>query len=220
MTLKLIEQNLFFLIADKPAGLSVHNASEHGEDLISILSKQVGQTVYPIHRLDLETSGLITLALNSDTAKQLNETFQTNLTEKKYQCIVKRPLPLSPDWLIWNTPLTDKAEGRKHPQGSNSSDRKSCITKYKVLQSNSYFSLLDCHILTGRQHQIRKHTALAKCPIVGDERYGDPKYNQKIFSLYAVKRMFLHSYYLKFIWKNQTWQFTLPVPLEFNKLLD
>jgi tRNA pseudouridine65 synthase len=218
MQIKLIEQNPYFLIAEKPSGLSVHNASEHGNDLITLLHNQIGQLVYPVHRLDLETSGLIILALNGNTAKDLCEIFSNNKIEKKYQCIVKRPLPINSDWSLWTYPLTDKSEGRKNPQGK-SSDRKPCTTKYKVLQANSYFSLLDCRILTGRQHQIRKHAALFKSPIVGDNRYGDPKYNQKISSLYKEDRMFLHSYYLKFEWKNQSLEFISEIPAEFHKLL-
>lgn len=217
MNINLIEQNKFFLVAEKPAGLSVHNASEHGDDLITLLKSQIGQTVYPIHRLDRETSGLITLALSSEIAKQLNVIFSSNKIEKKYQCIVKHPMPVSNEWQQWNLPLSDKAEGRKNPQGV-ANDRKSCLTKYKVLRTNNYFSLLDCNILTGRQHQIRKHSALAKSPIVGDERYGDPKYNHKIFTIYGVQRLFLHSYNLKFEWNNKDWQFSLPAPPEFSKL--
>lgn len=219
MNINLIEQNQFFIVVDKPAGLSVHNATEHGEDLISILAKQMGQIVYPVHRLDRETSGLMTLALNPETAKQLNEVFNSRTIEKNYQCIVKRSLPVQPDWLVWDQPLTDKAEGRKNPQGI-SSDRKICLTKYKVLQTTSYFSLLDCRILTGRQHQIRKHAALAKSGIVGDDRYGDPKYNAKIFSIYGINRMCLHSYSLNFEWQDKKWKFTLQTPNEFDKLLN
>jgi tRNA pseudouridine65 synthase len=218
MNINLVEINSFFLVAEKPEGLSVHNASEHGEDLVSLLKLQLGKPVFPIHRLDLETSGLITLALNTETAKALSEVFISREIEKKYLCIIKRPLPVSPDWLSWDMPLTDKAEGRKNPQGA-SIYRKPCLTKYKVLNANSYFSLVDCSILTGRQHQIRKHAALAKSPIVGDDRYGELKYNKKISEIYRVSRLFLHSYYLKFQWKGRSWQFSSNIPPEFDNLL-
>ena len=99
--------------------------------------------------------------------------------------------------LTWDLPLSDKAEGRKNPQGK-ASDRKNCITHVQVVRTNQYFTEVLCEIKTGRQHQIRKHAALAKHAILGDTRYNDDSYNEKMGKMYKTSRMFLHAEELKF----------------------
>ena len=67
-----------------------------------------------------------------------------------------------------------------------------------MIQKNKFLTEVDAIIRTGRQHQIRKHAALARHPVVGDKRYNDSAYNEKIFAMYNVKRMFLHARKLEF----------------------
>ncbi|MCC6137591.1 MAG: RNA pseudouridine synthase, partial [Bdellovibrionaceae bacterium] len=92
---------------------------------------------------------------------------------------------------VWDQPLTDKAEGRTNPQGIPKS-RVACETRYKTVTANTYFTHCEFQLITGRQHQIRKHTALVKHALVGDPRYNDPKYNKKIAEIYKHTRMLLH----------------------------
>ena len=84
---------------------------------------------------------------------------------------------------------------------------------------NDYFAASLLKLETGRIHQIRKHLALIKRPIVGDPRYSLRKSNQRVFKLYSEERMFLHSYKMSFAWNNQKYEIESPVPANFLKLM-
>ncbi len=187
--IQVLLQDKDWLVVDKPCGLSVHN-NEDPENLIQKLSAQCGiKDLLPVHRLDKETSGVQIFALHKKSAQKLSQEFQENRVNKIYRGLVKGAFKMKTG--LWNKPLTDKAEGRRSPQGL-SRNRVPCQTEYKVIKESAHLSLCEFRIITGRQHQIRKHAALAKHPLVGDSRYGSQTLNQKIKELYGVSRMFLH----------------------------
>ncbi len=187
--LEILFQSPDFLAIDKPVGVSVHN-NEDVENLLSILDRQLGLgKLFPVHRLDKETSGVQLFALNEVTARTLADAFQTRSVKKTYVGVLRGHLKQAQG--LWSHALSDKAEGRKTPAGLGK-DRVACETGFKVLKQSQYFSLCEFDLRTGRQHQIRKHAALANHALVGDPRYGDPKYNKKIAGLYKQERMYLH----------------------------
>jgi RluA family pseudouridine synthase len=213
-SLKILAETETWLVLDKPAGLSVHNESPN---VLTLLKERDPKFEYHLaHRLDQETSGVLLVAKNAKTAGILSEALQGSSTEKRYVAILRGALKTpNADW-AWD--LSDKAEGRKNPQGL-AKDRKNCRTLITVLKSNAYFSLVECEILTGRQHQIRKHAALAKHPLVGDGRYNDPKYNQRMAETYGSPRMFLHARELRILIDGTDHVFEAPLPPEFAALL-
>jgi tRNA pseudouridine65 synthase len=177
-----------WLAVDKPYGLSVHN-KEDSTNLLQVLEQQFsGRRFYPVHRLDKETSGIQLLAKSEKAASDLAQQFQNHQVKKIYQGIVAGTLPAQGSW---NEALSDKAEGWKNPAGL-AVDRVACETRFRSLRNSKYFTWLEFKLLTGRQHQIRKHCALAGRALIGDPRYGNPKYNQKISELYGFHRMALH----------------------------
>lgn len=206
-----------WLVVNKPAGISVHNDNE---DLRTILKRQLSlgsfQDIYPVHRLDKETSGLIVIATDSETAAFLATQFQQHEVKKNYTAVLRGSLAKGSEWTEWNAPVSDKSEGRKNPQGL-ARDRVEARTLYRVLESNKFLSLVEFKLLTGRQHQIRKHSALARHAIVGDARYGDPKYNAKISQRYQTTRMFLHASALELSFEEQSHRFEAPLPEEFRE---
>lgn len=218
LTLPILEKSQTWVLIDKPAGVSVHNDTD---DVRSLLSQQLPkgsfQDIYPVHRLDKETSGLLLVALNSTTARELAEQFQSRQTEKYYLAVLRGSIPITSDWQTWSYPISDKAEGRKNPQGL-SKDRVEAQTLYRVREANKFFSLVEVKILTGRQHQIRKHSALAKHAIVGDSRYNDPKYNERMTQIYKTDRMFLHAWRLEIKIEGLPKSFEAPLPTEFSNL--
>jgi len=221
-SLPLIAQDSSWIIINKPAGVSVHNApSDSGQDVIQILKKQLKAgtftDIHPVHRLDKETSGLLLIALNGKAAKELAEQFQERSCEKTYFAVLRGSMPVSEKWQSWSMPISDKSEGRKNPQGL-SKDRVEARTDFKVVKSSKYFSLIEVKLLTGRQHQIRKHSAIAKHNIIGDGRYGDPKHNERMAKIYGTDRMFLHAARLKIRVDGQERLFEAPLPEEFEKL--
>lgn len=192
--IEILFQNQDFLAVAKDSGVSVHN-NEDGQSLLDILEKQLataqggGLKLFPVHRLDKETSGVQVFALSTEAAAKVAHEFQTQRVRKIYIGVLRGQL--KPQEGVWDRPLTDKGEGRKNPEGS-ARERVSCVTQFRVLKSSSYFSLCEFDLMTGRQHQIRKHAALTNHPLVGDPRYGEPKYNEKIKNLYKFSRMVLH----------------------------
>jgi tRNA pseudouridine65 synthase len=214
-----IQQSAKWIVINKPVGISVHNETQ---DVRGVLKKQLRpgsfDDIYPVHRLDKETSGVLMVALEAETASEFAEKFQNRQTEKTYYAILRGALPVNEKWQEWNFPISDKAEGRKNPQGLLK-DRVAAKTQYRVLKSNKYFSLVEVNLLTGRQHQIRKHAALAGNPIVGDSRYNDGKYNEKMAELYNNDRMYLHASKLNFQIAGKVQTFETGLPTEFKALL-
>ncbi len=187
----LVEQPEWIAV-NKPAGLSVHN-EEDATNLLQALKSQLGTaSLYPVHRLDKETSGIQILALTDQAASDLAKQFQERSVSKFYEGVCAGKLAATGSW---TDPLSDKAEGAKNPAGLVA-DRKACETDFKLLKQSEYFSWVQFQIHTGRQHQIRKHCALHGRALIGDPRYGNPKYNQKISDIYHFRRMALHSSHL------------------------
>ncbi len=195
----ILYQDSDLLAVDKPAGISVHN-NEDPQNLLKLLQKQVpASKLYPVHRLDKETSGVQLLALNESAAKNLASEFEKRAVDKIYSGVLRGELKQNSG--LWNQALTDKAEGRKNPAGA-SRERISCETQFTVLNANKFFSMCQFELITGRQHQIRKHSALINHSLVGDARYGDPRYNKKMADLYKTDRMFLHCHRIQILGQN------------------
>lgn len=215
--LPILYSSKYWGIVDKPAGVSCHN--EPGKDLQSQLELQFHCDVHLVHRLDRETSGILVYALSAEMVPELQKALADSRSKKIYRALLRGKLPMEISATqAWSWPLTDKAEGRKNPHGE-SAQRKVCLTHVQLLAQNQYFSFVECEIETGRQHQIRKHAAIAKHAIVGDTRYGDAGFNAKISNLYKTDRLFLHSYKLVLFQGNNEIVVESPLPAEFNQLL-
>lgn len=211
--IRVLQQTAHWVAVDKDAGLSVHN-NEDPKNLILILEKQLRvPKLFPVHRLDKETSGVQILALNETAARSLAEEFQDRSVKKTYVGILRGNLS-APEG-VWKQALSDKAEGRKNPAGL-SKDRVPCETRYRTLNANKFFTLCEFDLITGRQHQIRKHTALTNHHLVGDPRYGDAGYNKKMAGFYETDRMFLHCARVEIAGTT----LETPVPPEFARLFE
>ena len=118
----------------------------------------------------------------------------------------------------WTKPLSSKAEGRKNPAGKLK-DQVPAHTHFELLAQTPWLSLLRCRLLTGRQHQVRKHCSLAGCHIVGDTRYGSLKHAEMISRRYRVDSLALHAYRLSVSDQGHVHTFQVPPPkawLEFG----
>lgn len=174
-----------WLAVDKPSGWTVHNLP--GRDLCSILgqelekndplSREIGYEpavgVHPVHRLDRETSGVILLAWDKRTLRELSSEMRSDSTRKQYAAILHGRLPAladSEEWIIWSWPLTPSAGGRSRPAGKGK--KSPSLTRVRVLRHTDRYTLAACELATGRTHQIRRHAKLAGHAVVGDDRYG------------------------------------------------
>lgn len=201
-----------FLILNKPSGMSVHNEKPSLADELAAAGRA---KLHFVNRLDRDTSGLVVATADAGKVAALTAALQAG--RKTYRAIVKSTNTPPTEW-VWNHPLTDKAEGRRDPYGKTS-DRIPAETQVRLAQHNDWFWDLEIQLVTGRQHQIRKHAAGANLPLVGDPRYGREALNRKVAETYGFSRMMLHAWRLEFQWNNQTVIFEAPLPVEFAQLV-
>jgi len=191
-SLNIIYQDNNIIAINKPAGLlSVGTSRENNQHALALLRKQLSKKnerlqLYPVHRLDRDTSGVLLFA----TSKELRETVMGNWkrSKKVYLAIVEG-VPKSKNGTI-NQPLRlDEEEYKvhvgKHPNA------KEAITHYKTLEQKNSKSLLEVTIETGRQHQIRAHLSWLGTSVVNDERYGK-KVEGKRMGLHAKSLSIIH----------------------------
>lgn len=178
------------VIANKPSGLlSVPGRGpEKQECLLSHL-----QVAYPeikiVHRLDMDTSGLMVLALNADVHRELSRQFQERETSKTYQAICAG-MPSVPQGTI-NLPM--RCDWDRRPlQMIDFKQGKSAQTHWKILQQSSDQFLVELTPITGRSHQLRLHMKSLGHPILGDNLYADD------ITLNMSSRLFLHATNLSF----------------------
>lgn len=202
-----------FWLLNKAPGVSVHNEAP---SLAQLLSSQ-GQFHF-VNRLDRETSGLVLATQKPEMVKTLSEQMSH---QKIYRGIVSRPRNWEKsnpgDSWVWQDPITDTSEGRKNPAGLKA-QRVKAETRVTVVASQPYYLDLEFHLITGRQHQIRKHCALHQMPLVNDHRYGRETLNKKAFEVYQVSRMMLHAWKLK-LTLSEVLSFEAPLPAEFAQLM-
>ena len=223
-----------WLAVDKPSGMSVHNDPEGKLDALSVVLdlieknqdlqlavKWEGARFPPaaVHRLDRDTSGVLLFATTKAAASELQQAFENRLTKKIYRALLRGKIdsPIGTE-ISWTFPLSDRAEGRSSPQG-NPRDRVECETRLQVLRTTDHLSEIEADLLTGRQHQIRRHAVLAKHAVVGDRRYGDPKYLKAIENRFGFSRLMLHARKLELPYQKKTIRIESPVPNEFELMM-
>ena len=150
-------------------------------DKIILESTPALQRLFRVHRIDRDTSGLVVFAKNNNSHSKLSRIFENHDIQKRYILIVHgRPLwkeeecslPLVPDGNKKHATIVDKYRGKKS------------LTKFSVLCSAGFFSVLEAFPETGRTHQIRVHAAALGFPVVCDSLYG----NNKPVKLSSFKR--------------------------------
>jgi 23S rRNA pseudouridine955/2504/2580 synthase len=201
---------------NKPAGLAVQGGSKIKyslDDLCEYLKFDTDQKPRLVHRLDKETSGVIILARNVNTASNLGELFKLKRISKTYFAIVKgmpNPLkgkidiPLNKEW----------SSGMERMQPNDAG--KDAITHYEVIDhSRGEFSLVTLKISTGRTHQIRAHLSILGCPILFDKKYGNEQ--TKLETL--QEQLYLHACEIALKYNNKDYKIIAPLPEYFNEAL-
>ncbi len=162
-----------FLVINKPAGLaSVHDGMRPGEsDVVTMLKERLG-AIIPVHRLDLETSGVMLLSRNPAAHAALSQQFESREVEKTYHAIVVGTVRW--DERTIDSPLLPNGD-RRHRTIVDPVDGKPSLTIAKVIERVRGFALVEAHPKTGRTHQIRAHLASVGAHIACDALYGDGK---------------------------------------------
>jgi 23S rRNA pseudouridine1911/1915/1917 synthase len=180
-----------------------------------------------VHRLDKDTSGILVVAKNNNVHINLAEQFKEHTISRRYKAIV------------WGTPDNQSIEGyiernrknRKKMSLNNKGFGKYSKTDIKLEKTFGIASLVDCHLHTGRTHQIRLHLTSKNSPIIGDKIYGKSKINQfgkdkntfnKFMILKNFERQALHAYHLGFDHPTlkKRMDFDIEIPEDFKNLIE
>ncbi|WP_232305514.1 pseudouridine synthase [Gilvimarinus polysaccharolyticus] len=199
--LSILYRDEHLIAINKPSGLLVHRSPIDRHETrfaIQLLRDQIGQRVYPVHRLDKPTSGILLFALNSDTARAVNESWQAGNVSKHYvalvrgyfdtPCLVDHPLRYQPD-------KHGDAPGSSQPLQSAQTmfnplariELPEAVDRYPT----SRYSLVHCRPITGRKHQLRRHLKHLHHPIIGDPKYGKSVHNHFFADRFGANRLLL-----------------------------
>lgn len=206
---------------NKPSGILVHRTkiSEDTVFVVQLLRNQIGQRVWPLHRLDRGTSGVLVLAKDSEMAGLLSEQFREKSLEKRYYAIVRGFMEASG---VIDSPLVHPIS--KLPQEA--------LTRYTRLSQTELpmpigryetarYSLMDIALETGRTHQIRRHFSHIRHPVIGDKKKGDCKHNKYFETELGISRMLLHAHRFVFTHPLREERISINAPLgaDFEKAL-
>ena len=205
---RILENNDDFIVIDKSPGVPVQGGTKSKKNLIDILASSEffkDTKPFPVHRLDKETSGIMIISKNHNSARLLTTLFRLRKIHKTYLAVC-------------HGHISKKKGELKNELITYENDRKKvekAITYYKVLSETDSTSFLELKPVTGRKHQLRKQLALIDNPIVGDKKY--ILSNKKIKS---DKDLMLHAYSLKFYINNKKFFYKASPPAAFNKYLN
>ncbi len=204
--LDIVYEDENILLADKKPGILCHSAGTWDYNtLIAHIQAYLAQkgewdprkensfTPALCNRIDRNTGGIVIAAKNAESLRILNEKIRDREIEKYYLCVVQgRPKPS--EGRLENFLFKDASKNQVYIKKKNEPGAKTAITEYRVLRSAGGLSLIECHLLTGRTHQIRAQMAYAGHPLLGDGKYGTEKLNRS----YGEKGQALYSYRLAF----------------------
>ncbi len=170
MTDILYKDKSIIVCVKQPGELS--QAGKSGErSLLSTLETEHGTPVFPVHRLDRETGGVMVYARTKTAAAALSEAVARHEMEKEYVCIV-RGAPEPEEGELRDLLLHDKQRNKVFVVDRVRGGVKEAILTYRVLQRNGETTLIRVKLQTGRTHQIRVQFASRKMPLLGDGKYG------------------------------------------------
>ncbi|MCU4174924.1 pseudouridine synthase [Carboxylicivirga sp. N1Y90] len=214
-------QDDYIIAVNKPVDLPIHKNDFMPADapyLTKLVGELTGKSVFPVHRLDSKTSGVIILAFSREMASELSKQFEQRKVKKAYAIVCKD----KPGEGTWDNPVLIKKKKK----------RVKALTKYKTIKSidtnisykkveNVGLSLVMAYPETGRWHQLRQHFAFGRFDILGDTQHGDWTLNRIMTEHTDVKRLLLHASSLTFTHPVSNDEMTIKstLPEEFERVL-
>lgn len=206
--LDIIYRDQHLIAINKPSGLLVHRSwldSHATEFAVQKLRDQIGARVYPAHRLDRPTSGVLLFLLDKSHVTNLMQQFAEQKTEKRYLAVVRGHIGEG----LLDYALKKKLDKIADKHASPDQEAQEAQTYYKGISfcelpiavrpyPQSRYSLVEMQPKTGRRHQLRRHMKHLFHPIIGDTTHGDGKHNQMFRDNFDSERLLLHAAYLAF----------------------
>lgn len=201
-TLPVIYRDAWLVAVHKPSGLLVHRSDIDRHETrfaVQILREQLGQRVYPVHRLDKGTSGVLLFALQAEVAGLAGQQFERQEVDKRYLAVV-RGWPEAEG--VIDHPLARVVDA--YAGIARDEVPQPAVTRYRRLATcelphavdrypSSRYALLELDPQTGRRHQLRRHLKHISHPIIGDATYGKGRHNRLFQELFGSNRLLLAS---------------------------
>lgn len=206
---KILYQDDYLVAIHKPAGLLVHRSpidKHETEFAVQYTRDAVGQKVFPIHRLDKATSGILLFALDSNTARLMGEQFANHTIQKSYLAIC-RGWPDESGYI--DHPLKYRRDKVADKLKREQLEPQTAETAYRTIATTTVdhtigryeqqrYCLIELKPKTGRKHQLRRHMVHINHPIIGDVKYGDRHHNHFYNEWLGQHRLYLAATSLEF----------------------
>ncbi len=208
--LTILFRDACLLAVDKPPGLLVHRSAVAARARDFALQRAralAGGRVYPVHRLDRPTSGVLLFALSPGLAREMGRQFSENAVVKTYLAVVRGHAPAEG---VIDYPLVEEHDPASDGRARSPKAARSAVTAYRRLATvelplavgrypTARYSLLAAVPRSGRRHQIRRHLKHVYHPVIGDTTHGDGKHNALFRELLRCRRLLLHAARLEFV---------------------
>lgn len=216
----------YCMAVNKPSGMLVHRtemAEKNERILLQVTRALAGTHVYPLHRLDRPTSGIVLFALSRDHVNSLHQVLHSEDTTKGYIAVVRgyidqegfvdHPLKETRDSLF-------RIRGGKPKEARTRYSRLATVElPYPVgIHPTARYSLADIRPLTGRRRQIRRHMKHLSHHVIGDTTYGDGVHNRFFRDHFNCRRLLLHCHELSFFHPFLEKRIHIQAPIEDNML--
>lgn len=220
--LEILYKDDFLIAVNKPHGLLVHRSSianDTTEFALQKLRDQIGMTVYPAHRLDRKTGGVLLFSLDKETDRLAQTLFAEKKIDKRYWAILRG---FCPDKGVIDYPLLKE---NRTSQNAITHFHRLAQAEIEVPHGKfptSRYSLVEANPETGRMHQLRRHFAHILYPIIGDRPHGCNKQNKLWKERFAMDTMLLHATSLSFQHPHsgETIEIKADLQPEFLRVLD
>jgi tRNA pseudouridine65 synthase len=213
--LRVLHLDAEFVAVSKPSGLLVHRDEHHPDApaALQLVRDQVDRFLYPFHRLDRATSGILMFGFTSAAAAALQASLAAADAHKDYLALVRWPgsdVSLPDAWTC-DRPLSDEKDVPREAR-----------TEFALVERFHRCALVRCRIFTGRYHQIRRHANHCGRHVLGDTTHGKGRINAAFRTLYGLERLFLHLHRVQM--RHPTTgaglELSDPLPMELAAVLD
>jgi tRNA pseudouridine65 synthase len=207
-TIEILYRDERLVAVNKPPGMLVHRTGIDRHETrfaLQLVRDQIGRRVFPVHRLDKPTSGVLLFALDPEGARALTDQFTRRRVAKRYLAIVRGHPPGG----VIDYPLLEEADPYTDALADPDKGPQEAVTEYRALArselpitvgryASARHALLELHPRTGRKHQIRRHMKHIFHPVIGDTSYGDGRHNRLFRERWNCGRLLLAAVELGF----------------------